>query len=104
MHIHSEIHTEANPPRVHVHGYSTRVSTRFARLCELPLCRSIPGVEGEDRFGGKNVSVCSRAYIGIPCQSRVHCTVWNFGYKRLKGLITCAPISGPTILTPCRLF
>ena len=52
------------------HGYSnTRPLQRFARLCELPLCRSIPGVEGEDRFGGKNVSVhtcervCMRARV-----------------------------------------
>ena len=99
-------------------------STTFCAIMRaLPLCRSIPGVEGEDRFGGKNVSVhtyervrvrvrvCVRVCVFVctgvrilvfRVSSRMHYTVWNFGYKCLKGLITRVPISATIILTSYR--
>lgn len=92
-----DTYTCANPPPVHVPG----CSTRFPRLCELPLCRSIPGVEGEARFAGKNAPVCCRAYIGVPCHPPTHYTEYNFGHKCLKGLITGA--RSPRAINPgCR--
>jgi len=72
------------PAAVRLHVHVRRA--RFARLCEsYPLCRSIPRVEGEARFGGKNARVWTRSvrvricvcFVYVCAYESAHCVFYR---------------------------